>query len=200
MPNLGFETFVVLLVLVGLVCGVAGYTIARLGQRRAGGGKSAQELKSELGEYKENVMEHFQTTANLLHVMTEQYRSVYEHMASGAQNLCDPELAKSHIERLQAGLLPVLDTATIDEDDSSIDENSDQTLSMNDTISSEGALAENSSEDLAEPVPNELDLPPVSSNDAPQTLASTEEGDVDAPGDTSERGPSPPDPAAAPKL
>ena len=106
MSNLSSETIVMLLALVGAVCGIAGYVIARLGQRRAGGGKTAAELKTELSDYKENVAEHFQTTASLLHDMTEQYRSVYEHMASGAQTLCDPERATSQIESLRAGLLP----------------------------------------------------------------------------------------------
>ena len=64
------------------------------------------ELKTELSDYKENVAEHFQTMASLLHDMTEQYRSVYEHIASGAQALCDPERATSQIESLRAGLLP----------------------------------------------------------------------------------------------
>jgi hypothetical protein len=76
------------------------------GKCRAGGGKTAAELKTELSDYKENVAEHFQTMASLLHDMAEQYRSVYEYMASGAQALCDPERATSQIESLRAGLLP----------------------------------------------------------------------------------------------
>ena len=106
MLNLALETVIVLLVLVGALCGVAGYTIARLGQRRAGGGKTAAELKAELGDYQKNVTEHFQKTAGLLHEMTEQYRVVYAHMAAGAQHLCDPELVSVQIESLRAGLLP----------------------------------------------------------------------------------------------
>lgn len=125
MLNLGLETIIVLLVLVGALCGVAGYTIARLGQRRAGGGKTAAELKTELGEYKENVTEHFQTTASLLHEMTEQYRSVYEHMAAGAQNLCDPEQATLQIESLSAGLLSASGPEAANEDDASVTENID---------------------------------------------------------------------------
>jgi uncharacterized membrane-anchored protein YhcB (DUF1043 family) len=106
MLTLGVETIVVLLLITGAVCALAGYTFAQARQRQAGGGKSAEELKSELAEYRDDVSEHFQTTATLLHEMTEQYRSVYEHMAAGAQTLCDPERSTSQLEHLAAGLLP----------------------------------------------------------------------------------------------
>jgi uncharacterized membrane-anchored protein YhcB (DUF1043 family) len=142
MLNLGLETIVVLIVLVGALCGVAGYTIARLGQRRAGGGKTAAELKTELGEYKENVTEHFQTTANLLHDMTEQYRSVYEHMAAGAQQLCDPELGTAQIERFRSGLLPVLGTPVANEDDDSTSAQTEQPV--DDDVAAADSESENS--------------------------------------------------------
>lgn len=106
MLTLGVETIVILLVIMGVVSAFGGYVFAQERQRRAGGGKSAAELRKELSEYKENVNTHFQTTAGLLHDMTEQYRAVYEHMASGAQNLCDPDTARTQIESLRAGLLP----------------------------------------------------------------------------------------------
>jgi len=106
MLTLGIETIVILLVIVGVVSAFGGYVVAQERQRRAGGGKSAAELKTELGDYQDSVTEHFQTTAGLLQDMTEQYRAVYEHMASGAQNLCDQETAQSQIESLRAGLLP----------------------------------------------------------------------------------------------
>ena len=110
MQTPGFETIAILLVVVGAVCAFAGYAFAEARARRAGGGKTAEQLKAELVSYKENVTEHFQTTANLLHDMTEQYRSVYEHMAAGAQRLCDTEHATAQIESLQAGLLQGRDT------------------------------------------------------------------------------------------
>jgi len=106
MVTLGFEIIVALVVFVGVVCAVGGYTFANARQRRAGDGKSAQELKIEIGNYKEDVTEHFQTTARLMQELTEQYRTVYKHMANGAIKLCDAENATAQIERLRAGLLP----------------------------------------------------------------------------------------------
>ncbi|MFT4583797.1 MAG: uncharacterized membrane-anchored protein YhcB (DUF1043 family) [Gammaproteobacteria bacterium] len=110
MLTLDIVTAVALVVILGVICAIGGYAIAQTRQRREGDGKSTAELKSELSDYKENVAAHFQTTASLLHDMTEQYRSVYEHMAIGAQQLCDAEQATAQIESLKAGLLPVLNT------------------------------------------------------------------------------------------
>lgn len=131
MLTLGVGTGVMLMIIIGAVCALGGYAFAQASQRRAGGGKSAQELHRELGDYKENVTEHFQTTATLLQEMTEQYRSVYEHMASGAENLCDPESATEQIENLRAGLLPATIVAPI-ASASAIDELTDNLASPED--------------------------------------------------------------------
>ncbi|MDA0824237.1 MAG: DUF1043 family protein [Proteobacteria bacterium] len=145
MLTLDIATVVVLLLIMGVACAVGGYAIAQARQRQAGDGKLAAELKSELSEYKENVAAHFQTTASLLHDMTEQYRSVYEHMASGAQNLCDAEQATAQIESLKAGLLPVLDPPSepVDVIESSTEQSVEEFTSGTDASSQD---AENSIE------------------------------------------------------
>ena len=114
MLTFGIGTMAVLLVIIGAICAVGGYAYAQANQRRAGDGKTSKELKDELGEYKDNVSEHFQQTAMLLNEMTDQYRAVYEHMAAGAQQLCDAEQATSQLESLRTGLLPVLETPADD--------------------------------------------------------------------------------------
>ena len=43
--------------------------------------------------YEQSVTTHFATTAQLLHRMQDDYRSVYAHIASGAHELCDREVA-----------------------------------------------------------------------------------------------------------
>ena len=45
-------------------------------------------------EYRESVSDHFNTTAELVHHMTESYKEVYQHLASGAQDLCTTEVAR----------------------------------------------------------------------------------------------------------
>ena len=50
-------------------------------------------LKESHEEYKESVSDHFSRTADLVQRMTENYKGIYQHVASGAQNLCSTEVA-----------------------------------------------------------------------------------------------------------
>lgn len=93
------------LALVGAAIGlVIGYLLGRIG-----GGKQdtlKQELNdahAELARYKEQVNEHFETTAELVNGLTEQYRQVHQHLAAGAQTLCNDQRPG---ESLQASLQP----------------------------------------------------------------------------------------------
>ena len=43
--------------------------------------------------YEQSVTSHFANTAQLLHRMQDDYRSIYTHIASGAQELCDADVA-----------------------------------------------------------------------------------------------------------
>ena len=51
------------------------------------------DLKDNHASYKDNVSDHFNMTADLVQHMTESYREVYQHLASGAQDLCSDEVA-----------------------------------------------------------------------------------------------------------
>ena len=52
-----------------------------------------RKLKETHTEYKDSVSDHFSMTAELIQHMTESYREVYQHLASGAQDLCSNEVA-----------------------------------------------------------------------------------------------------------
>ena len=52
-----------------------------------------RDAKETERRYRDNVSDHFSMTADLVHHMTESYREVYEHLASGAQDLCSEEVA-----------------------------------------------------------------------------------------------------------
>ena len=45
-------------------------------------------------EYRTNVSEHFNMTSELINQMTDSYKKVYEHLASGAQDLCSDQVAE----------------------------------------------------------------------------------------------------------
>ena len=50
-------------------------------------------LKDINTEYRDSVSDHFSMTAELVQHMTESYKEVYQHLASGAQDLCSNEVA-----------------------------------------------------------------------------------------------------------
>jgi len=66
---------------------------------------SLAEKERENQEYREQVAVHFSSTAQKFSSMTNQYRELYEHISTGAQDLCERrtmprELATSHVDIL----------------------------------------------------------------------------------------------------
>ncbi len=66
---------------------------------------SIEEEKQQHQAYKEDIAKHFSESASLFGDITEKYRSLYEHMSSGAYELCDRrsiprELTSSHVNIL----------------------------------------------------------------------------------------------------
>ena len=53
--------------------------------RGSGSAKALGALQEEFDSYRDNVNRHFDTTSELFKDMTEKYRDVYNHLASGAQ-------------------------------------------------------------------------------------------------------------------
>jgi len=52
-----------------------------------------QDLQRSHSRYRDDVSEHFSTTAELVQQMTDSYKDVYQHLAGGAQDLCSGEVA-----------------------------------------------------------------------------------------------------------
>ena len=78
-------------VVILLVGGGIGYWAGRSG---VGGSKAKLEkAEADLEDYKRSVTEHFGQTAEHFQAIGKQYRELYEHMASGAQSLCEPDEA-----------------------------------------------------------------------------------------------------------
>jgi uncharacterized membrane-anchored protein YhcB (DUF1043 family) len=83
--------------IIGIVALAIGALIGYL-LGRAGGDTGQQQLEDvqkELESYKSKVAGHFEETADLVNKMTESYRGVYQHLATGAQALCDEDTARS---------------------------------------------------------------------------------------------------------
>ena len=66
-----------------------------------------RSLEAQHSRYRDDVSDHFGTTAELLQQMTESYKDVYQHLALGAQDLCSGEVAN---KLLPASSDPVFET------------------------------------------------------------------------------------------
>ncbi len=87
--------------LVGLGLGIL------LGRRTSDNGQRLRETERKLDQltqdkraYEEEVVEHFTQTAALLNTLTDSYRNVHNHLATGAETLCQ-ERGPVSLERLQ---------------------------------------------------------------------------------------------------
>ena len=84
-----------------------------LGRTRQGPARrEAEELKAALRQHQEesrqyqaHVARHFTQTADLLRALTADYRAVYEHLAAGAQTLCNGQIKALTPEALREHLL-----------------------------------------------------------------------------------------------
>jgi uncharacterized membrane-anchored protein YhcB (DUF1043 family) len=65
--------------------------------------KSLQDLERTHARYKDEVSDHFNVTAELVQQMTDSYRDVYQHLASGAQDLCTGEVANKLLPASREG-------------------------------------------------------------------------------------------------
>jgi uncharacterized membrane-anchored protein YhcB (DUF1043 family) len=106
-PTKAFKTMysmsnlVLALIIGGGIGGVAGWYLA-LNARGDNKRKVIMDLESQLdqakqdrADYEAEVSEHFSQTADLLHKLTADYRSVYTHLADGAEQLCGDRVSIS---------------------------------------------------------------------------------------------------------
>ena len=76
-----------------VVGGIIGFLFGRSGagnSRQAELAEQLQTTRNELENYKEDVANHFEKTAELVNNLTNSYQDVHQHLAGGAQNLCQP--------------------------------------------------------------------------------------------------------------
>lgn len=74
-----------------LIGAVIGFLMGRSGNTSNRQAELAEQLDSttkELENYKEEVNEHFEKTAALVNNLTNSYKEVHEHLATGAVDLC----------------------------------------------------------------------------------------------------------------
>jgi len=88
------ETVLIVLGAIGLLAAGTGlgYWLATL--RTRGESARADEVRQEFEEYQRKVTQHFGQTAEHFRAIGREYRDLYEHMASGADSLCDRDAAE----------------------------------------------------------------------------------------------------------
>lgn len=100
-----------------LVAGGVGLLIVGLGlgfwaaQLRTGKQVAkVEDVQKKFDDYQQNVTEHFSRTAEHFQAIGEQYRELYEHMASGADTLCDRQAMDEKLSFRPAALIePLVD-------------------------------------------------------------------------------------------
>ncbi|MAZ66132.1 MAG: hypothetical protein CMF25_03390 [Kangiellaceae bacterium] len=89
---------VLLAATIGFIVGVGvGYLMARSSNTSEHQelGERLNKSEEKLEQYQQNVAEHFAETSNLVHKLTENYRDLYAHLRTGANDLVsDDELRK----------------------------------------------------------------------------------------------------------
>ncbi len=95
------------------------------------------ELQRSHAHYRDEVSEHFSMTAELVQQMTDSYKDVYQHLATGAQDLCSGEVASKLLPASSEG---VFGLALPIDSDSDLQAPKDYAPRRNPTQS--GALAE----------------------------------------------------------
>jgi uncharacterized membrane-anchored protein YhcB (DUF1043 family) len=84
------------------------------------------QLTERFTDYRDQVTQHFMRTSELVQEMTHSYRSVYEHLAAGAQHLCGEQPETTSLGHRKSEQLAAAGAAcaTLDEveDDAGYDE------------------------------------------------------------------------------
>jgi len=93
----------VIALLVGGAIGLfLGRRLSADGQRLRDTERKLDQMTQDKRAYENEVVEHFSQTAGLLNALTDSYRNVHNHLASGAEALCQ-ERGPVALERLQGG-------------------------------------------------------------------------------------------------
>lgn len=116
LPEMTLQTMAAASFIVAILGTMLGYLI---GRRTSTAGQKYREVERKLDQvlqekkiYEDEVMEHFGETARLFNTLTDNYRAVHNHLASGAGELCRGEgpigLAQLENERDPAEIPPHL--------------------------------------------------------------------------------------------
>ena len=94
----------ILALLIGIVLGgMITYSLMTRNGRTRQLQLELNQLKENFQDYRDQVTHHFMRTSELVQEMTQSYRKVYEHLATGAQHLCDDSSCPPTLGYQQSG-------------------------------------------------------------------------------------------------
>jgi uncharacterized membrane-anchored protein YhcB (DUF1043 family) len=94
----------VLGVLIGILTGsIITYLLVSRNRRTHELQLELNQLTERFTEYRDQVTQHFMRTSELVQEMTRSYRDVYEHLATGAQNLCGDTDERWQLDHRETG-------------------------------------------------------------------------------------------------
>ncbi len=129
--------------------GGGGYFLARQAKdrRTVELEQKLESARSELSSYQGDVNRHFLKTSLLLGKLTDNYREVYEHLATGAQRLCAETPDTPKLDLPDTGILPPADTDEHEAEYLAVSpaQHADQPVE-----SMDGNITENATENVAE--------------------------------------------------
>lgn len=70
-----------------------------LSSKGAGSAKSVAKVEEKLTKYQEDVVSHFEQTADLVDELTQSYKKVFDHLGQSARELLTDEQVKAQIEK-----------------------------------------------------------------------------------------------------
>ena len=85
------ETILIVLGAIGLLAAGGGLGFWLAQWRIRGESSKADEVRQQFDDYRREVTQHFGQTAEHFKAIGREYRELYEHMAGGADSLCDRE-------------------------------------------------------------------------------------------------------------
>ena len=119
--EMSFLTWLEMAALIAVGLG-AGYFLAlQMSDKRTR--RLQQELevaRAELTDYRGKVNQHFLKTSLLFTRLTDNYREVYEHLASGAQSLCSDKPAAPHLDLPKKKILPAAEPSAAEDSGSEL--------------------------------------------------------------------------------
>ncbi len=89
--------FLITATLVGIAIGaLIMYFLSGKGSNSA---KSVAQVEEKLTKYQEDVVSHFEQTADLVDELTQSYKKVFDHLGQSARELLTEEQVKAQIEK-----------------------------------------------------------------------------------------------------